>query len=97
MRGHRCLVCGGLLEQPATGRPRQTCSDVCRQRKRRGASTPKPDAALLRRYDAALNVLETESKIERRPMTEEQRLSLVAAVVWPKDLRLQDERLREVA
>jgi len=32
LQTHACQVCGAPLNQPATGRRRQFCSDACRQR-----------------------------------------------------------------
>jgi hypothetical protein len=37
-----CEGCGAQLAQPATGRPRRTCSDACRQRAYRRRQFPPP-------------------------------------------------------
>jgi hypothetical protein len=37
-----CEACGGQLAQPATGRPRHTCSNRCRQKAYRRRRLPPP-------------------------------------------------------
>jgi hypothetical protein len=77
-----CEVCGGSL----AGKRRQakTCGDRCRQARHRER------AALLTRYDVALSIVPKLSRFDER-------LDLLAAVIWPTDVRLSAPRLREAA
>jgi hypothetical protein len=83
-----CAVCGGSL----TGKRRhaQTCGPRCRVAKHRHAAlTAAERAALERRYETALRLVKS--------LTPEQRPLLLAAVVWPTDVRLSASHLRKVA
>jgi hypothetical protein len=77
-----CEVCGDSL----AGRRRQakTCGDRCRQ------ALHRERAALLTRYDVALSIVPKLSRFDER-------LDLLAAVIWPTDVRLSAPRLREAA
>lgn len=43
-----CVVCGGEFETSATGRPRETCSDVCRKQRSRKSKRSKARPAEFR-------------------------------------------------
>jgi hypothetical protein len=69
-----CEVCGGSLA--GKRKHARTCGTRCRQVRHR------EQAALRRRYEAALGIV---AKLTRP----EQRIDLLAAVVWPQDARLR--------
>jgi predicted nucleic acid-binding Zn ribbon protein len=75
-----CEVCGASLAEKY-GNAR-TCGDRCRQRLHRER------AALLKRYEAALGIVKTLKRYDER-------LDLLAAVVWPTDARLSASQPRE--
>jgi len=58
MKPSTCFKCGGEIQQPATGRPRRFCDDVCRI-----AANYE-----IRRINARLQVLETlASRLRHEP------------------------------
>jgi ABC-type taurine transport system ATPase subunit len=71
-----CATCGGSLEPRRS--TRRYCSNGCRQRAYR-ARRLAADPDLLLRAEAALEVLAED------PLTVEERLDLLAFVVWPSD------------
>jgi hypothetical protein len=75
-----CEVCGASLEDKY--RNAKTCSSQCRTAKCRKGKAPAPSAELLLRHEAALSLLPE--------LAPEERLDLLAAVVWPQDERLQE-------
>jgi hypothetical protein len=84
----RCLGPGCRRAIDCLAPDAKFCSNACRQRayRSRNATAPQlqPDPALLRRHEAALEV------VRRNPdMSEGERLDLLAAVVWPEDERLR--------
>jgi hypothetical protein len=78
----RCAIC----DEPLVGKysNAKTCGERCRQRLHRER------AALLKRYDAALGIVKALKRYDDRVL-------LLAAVVWPTDERLAARNLREAA
>jgi hypothetical protein len=75
-----CVVCGGSLAGKYSNA--KTCSPRCRTAKCRQETGPEPSPALLLRLEAALPLLPE--------LAPEERLDLLAAIVWPTDARLQE-------
>lgn len=76
-----CEVCGGSLADRYANA--KTCGARCRVAKHRLSKILRPSPELLTRYEAALPLVTTLT----RP---EQRLDLLAAVVWPESEQLRD-------
>jgi hypothetical protein len=74
----QCEVCGECLADKYCNA--KTCSTRCRVAKHR--RSPRPTPELLSRYEAALPIL--------KGLAPPERLDLLAAVVWPRDVRLRE-------
>ena len=79
-----CSVCGATIHGRRSNAV--TCKGACRQKayreRKKAREFQEPSLALRKRYDAALEIL--------RSLSRDERLDLLAAVVWPSDARLRE-------
>jgi hypothetical protein len=70
-----CLVCGGLVEQPATGRPRVYCTDTCKRAAANELRRLRRQIEDLERFGSNLRVMGTGERQQQRAAAEVERLT----------------------